>query len=420
MKIYAIPADSEEQLAVVTARTSRSPNTFMTILDEVSANGHKEFIKTNVLGYGHDSVAEMAMCPAIAIEDISDLAGNVIAGSDPQLRVQMTSTRYQDMGKRLAFDARGEQSARGEAMKVFYMSSMSQIQKILDATDHPRKRTLQCDMARAFLPAGISTQLAIRGDARTLRDAVCFMQGHELSEVRAAGKLVHGAVKNEVETLFDRHVTPAPTSGMKSKNTSGRDPGTADFQGVDWDRVERNNKALDELSAWRDSSWRRRMRMAAAPFGPYMNAYVCSDWGAYRDLKRNRTLIQDDVLPDPSALPTDALWAFRELYPDVCAAVDKIGYGASAHDGPTTDKDEGAYTAPMGSIITWQASGHILNWAYALRLRSGTMCHPAYAMPMRYLMNEILLNSPMLAAAIGIVRSPKSLVAVEFSDRVPT
>lgn len=417
MKIYAIPADSEEQLAVVTARTSRSPSTFLEILDEVRVKGHKEFIKTNVLGYGHDSVAEMAMCPAIAIENISDLAANIIAGSDPQLRVQMTSTRYQDMGTRTAFDVHGRKSARGEDMKREYMTGMVEIQKLLDATDHPRKRTLQCDIARAFLPAGISTQLAIRGDARTLRDAVCFMRGHLLKEVRDAGDMVHAAVKGEVDTLFDRHIEPAPTSGMKSTNVSGREAGAADFHDVNWDWVERSGKALSEIEFWRDSGWRRRLRMAAAPFGPYLSAYVCSDWGAYRDLKRNRTLVQDDVIPNPTNVPVDALWAFRDLYPDVCARIDELKTWKCAHDGLHHGED--AYNAPMGTLLTWQLSGHILNWVYALRLRSGVMCHPAYATPMRYLMQEILVSAPKLAAAMGLVRSPKSLVGVEFSDRVP-
>lgn len=418
MNIYAIPADSEEQLAVVTARTSRSPSTFDIILDEVRAKGHKEFIETNVLGYGHDSVAEMAQCPGIAIEDISDLAANIIATSDPQLKAQMTSTRYQDMRARTAFNAESGQSARGLVMKTKYMEAMAKIQKLLEDTDHPRKRTLQCDMARAFLPAGISTQLAIRGDARTMRDAVCFMQGHELGEVREAGFHIQTALKVQIETLFDRHVTAAPCAIGKGMNTSSREAGTADFSDVKWDYFEFMPRVLAELSAWRDSGWRRRMRMAASPSGPYMIANVCSDWGAYRDLKRNRTLIQDDVLPNHESVPWDALWAFRELYPDVCTAIDNDIDFDCDHDAP--EPDGGVYTAPMGTILTWQIGGHVFNWAYALRLRSGVMCHPAYAMPMRYLMNEILINSPKLAEAMGIVRSRKSLVGVEFSDRVPS
>lgn len=423
MKIYALTPDSEEQLAVVTARTSRSPDPFNLIQAEVRAKGHVEFIKTNVLGYGHDSVAEVAQCPAIALEDISDLAANVIAIADPQLVVQMKSTRYQDMANCGVFTLRDESASRlvGSQMKDKYVLGMSVIQKILDATDHPRKRTLQCDMARTYLPAGISTQVAIRGNARVMRDATAFMRGHELVEVQQIGEAIQAVIKEHVEVLFDRHIVPAPTTFQRMDNyadVSIYGPGLASFSDDDVTARPVEKDALAELTLWRESGWRRRMRMSASPGGPYWTAMLSTDYGAYRDFRRNRTITQNDVLPSSMHMPADPFWAFRELYPQVCRAVEESTFEYKHSD--LTFHSGDPYLAPMGSIVNWSAGGHIFNWAYALRLRSGTMCHPAYAIPMRRLMLQVVEGAPALATALGLVRSPKSLLGVEFTDRIPT
>ena len=226
MKVYAKTFDSEEQGAVVSARTSRSPNTFDVIHEEVKAKGHEAFLKTNVIGYGHDSVAEVASSPLICIEDISDLAANVVALADPQLVVQMSSTRYQDMGARTCRDMNGNPSPEGEAAKARYIKAMPVIEAMLEKTDHPKKRTLQCDIARAHLPAGVSTQFSIRGNARVMRDAVSYMLGHTLPEVRNIGEGVHAAIKEHIEVLFDRHITPTPsmTDSMGVYNSTSLSP----------------------------------------------------------------------------------------------------------------------------------------------------------------------------------------------------
>lgn len=412
MRVYTINADSEEQGAVVTARTSRSPDTFDVILEEVRGKGHAEFIEKNVLGYGHDSVAEMAQCPPIALEDISDLAANIIATSDPQLVVQMTSTRYQNMAEREVYGWLGNPSPRGREMKSKYMSVMESLGQILERKHYSHikhRRTLTCDIARAFLPAGVSTQMAIRGNARVMRDAINFMLGHKLSEVREAGRLVLESSKDHIEVLLDRHVTGSPSGYAKTAPTKLA-LGRAEFN-------ENPNKVGDygvigELEAWKKSGWRRRMRLSAAPFGPFPTAVICSDWGAYRDLRRNRTLHQSDILPDPMDLPEDPYWAFRELYPRLCDDLDNDDMTSGTHElVETTDP----YLAPMGAIVTWKAGGHMLNWAYAMRLRTTSKCHPAYSIPMRYLMRS-LLETP-IGDAMGLVYDSQALLEVEFEDR---
>jgi hypothetical protein len=429
LKIYTQKYENEEQGAVVTARTSRSPNTFDVIDEEVAEKGHEQFLKTNVLGYGHDSVAEDAVTPRVRIEDVSDIAANVVALADPQLTVQMTSTRYQDMAVRPCYGQDRVPSAEGEKAKSRYRETMPVIEAILEKTDHPKKRTLQCDIARAHLPAGISTQVSIRGNARVMRDAVAFMLGHTLPEVQSVGRGVQEVIKQDIEVLFDRHVTPAP-SKVYLMSTCGAESlyplGYGQFVGREWEGDHKwvaNDEAIEELKAWRDSGWRRRHRINASPLGPFWKAILSSDYGAYRDLRRNRTIHQTDALPWAGFTPDDPLWAFRELYPDVCKQIDKEV--DTEHWYPDQFSND-PYVAPMGSWMVWSAGGHILNWAYEMRLRSWADsknpkagCHPAYAIPTRNLMKQVVDNAPLVAEAMGIVASPASFMGVEFTDRVP-
>lgn len=423
MKVYAKTFDSEEQGAVVSARTSRSPNTFDVIHEEVKAKGHETFLKQNVIGYGHDSVAEVAQCPLVCIEDVSDLAANVVALADPQLVVQMTSTRYQDMAQRACRDIRGDVSEHGVTMKGRYSRAMTTIEALLEKIDHPKKRTLQCDIARAHLPAGISTQFGIRGNARVMRDAVAFMLGHPIHEVQLVGAGVQAAIKEHIEVLFDRHVTPAPAplSLMADYDMSGVPaPGVASFG----DSLDSSKKLIEELTAWRESGWRRRARLAAVPHGPWWHGNISADYGAYRDLRRNRTIAQEDVLPTERHLPQDPLWAFRDLYPDLCKQVEDAGVMKFEYAGSNEDDP---YVAPMGALMDWDAGGHALNWAYLMRLRSWAHakepkagCHPAYAIPTRHLMKEVVEKLPRVADAMGLVHCDAALCGVEFVDRIPS
>jgi hypothetical protein len=414
MKTYALEARTEEEAAVVTARTSRSPNTFAEILTEVQKEGYEKFLEQNVLGYGHDSVAEGAHCPWIVVEDVSDLAGNILATADPQLRVQMTSTRYQKMEARNIFHDSGE---GGDEVLDLMMARLRQYQElamgVTATTSLPKSQrlTLARDISRGWMPAGIKTQLAVRHDARGMRDTICYLLGHHMPEVNSIGENLLSTTKVTIETLLNRHVNPAPMAQPVEHKWMEMQPGEAWLSDACLEEADQDKRLHAELDQWVQSGYRRRHRIAACPHGPYLAGGIYTDWGAYRDLRRNRTIHQTDLLPDPQALPEDPLWAFRDLYPEVCDELGSLPFDHHSFSDP--------YLATMNSLIPWHAGGHALNWAYALRLRSKVPgCHPAYAIPMRHLMRQITQQAPRLAGVMGIVQHDKALLGVEFSDRV--
>ena len=78
-RIYPLsPRDlTEEQIAVTFAMTSRRPEPFDEIAEQVSAESAAQFHERWVVGYGHASVAEHAILH-LAVENISRLAGDAL------------------------------------------------------------------------------------------------------------------------------------------------------------------------------------------------------------------------------------------------------------------------------------------------------------------------------------------------------
>lgn len=426
MNVYPILTDNEEQASVIVARTSRSPLPFSTIAEEVKQRGYKEFIKTNVLGYGHDSVAEGAMAPWIAIEGISDLAGNVIATADPLLRVQMTSTRYQDMSTRGVVN---DPTGGGQKMLDAYGALHAKIDELLVGTNHPRKRTLGCDIARWFIPAGVRTQLAIRGDARTMRDTVAYLSGHPLEEVREVADKLRQTLKPLLETLFDRHITPRPYAVASSSIPA--DHKILSSWWCRWEHISSDARLLGALWAWADSGYRLRPRPGTVP-AAHWTALIGSDYGAYRDLRRHRTIHQEDLLPlfdskvflDHCGDARTPMWqihgplgSFNKdggMYELGEAIVNTVEYQRAMEQVLETNQNPSHYTSPMGTPMHWQASGHALYWAYLLRLRTAPGTHPGYARPLRALMAKQMMPED-ISRAMGVSSGPLS---GQFFDRL--
>ena len=75
-RVYPLDARilTEEQIAVAFAMTSRRPEPFDEIAQQVSAATAADFHERWVLGYGHASVAEHSIVVHLAVENISRLA----------------------------------------------------------------------------------------------------------------------------------------------------------------------------------------------------------------------------------------------------------------------------------------------------------------------------------------------------------
>jgi thymidylate synthase ThyX len=209
---------SPETIAVTFAKTSRSPNTFQEIADELTDEKSADFHEKWVVGYGHASVAEHAVLH-IAFENVSRLAIETIE-SNRLASYTEKSTRYQkwkpDSFHIPAELEGGDQLAlyRRACRRLFkaYQASLKPVQKVVQAAFPQRDdetverwdarlRSKYIDVCRYYLPASALANVGMTANARVMEHAIRKMLSSPLEEVRSIGEEVKRAAQLETPTL---------------------------------------------------------------------------------------------------------------------------------------------------------------------------------------------------------------------------
>jgi thymidylate synthase ThyX len=217
---------SPETIAVTFAKTSRSPQTFREIADELTDEKSAAFHEKWVVGYGHASVAEHAVLH-LAFEGVSRLAIECIE-SNRLASYTEKSTRYQkwDRGQyHVPAEIAGHPleaayRATCEALFTAYLDSLEPVRQVVQRL-HPQQegesderwdgriRARYVDVCRFFLPAAALANVGMTANARTLEHAIRKMLAHPLEEVRQIGRETKDAAVGEVPTLL-KYADPSP------------------------------------------------------------------------------------------------------------------------------------------------------------------------------------------------------------------
>lgn len=238
--VYCIFDLPEEVIAVVFARVSRSPHSFrdnllslikdreLALVDAMEtgagAQGKqfdiekaRKFHERVVIGYGHSSVAELAVAH-VGVEDISRLASARLELSNPFLSFIEYSQRYQRT-ERGDFYTPAELVDHPELLEA-YLHLQDQTYDVFEQLIHglvahlrhavPRREdesekawALRVDKiafedARYALTLAVHTNLGITGNGRALRDSIVRLMSDPYSECRALA----GALKDEVGAVL--------------------------------------------------------------------------------------------------------------------------------------------------------------------------------------------------------------------------
>jgi len=210
---------SPETIAVTFAKTSRSPQSFKEIADELTEAASAAFHEKWVVGYGHASVAEHAVLH-IAFENVSRLAVEAIEHSRLASYTEK-STRYQVWEAdsfHLAHEACGtehEATLRRTCARLLqvYADSLEAVRPVVQRL-HPRNpgesdgrwdgriRSRYVDVCRFLLPAAVFANVGMTANARVLEIALRRMLAHPLEEVRALAAELKQVCLAEVPTLL--------------------------------------------------------------------------------------------------------------------------------------------------------------------------------------------------------------------------
>lgn len=208
-----------ETIAVTFAKTSRSPQSFQEIADELTDEKSAEFHEKWVVGYGHASVAEHAVLH-IAVENVSRLAVECLE-SNRLASYTEKSTRYQKwdennfyIPKELDTQPKLKEKYIHANLFLFrtYLESLPIIREEI-GKNIPRKqnesetawerriRSDYVDVCRFLLPASALANVGMTINARALEHAIQKMLSHPLAEVQEMGKEIKHVAQMNVPTL---------------------------------------------------------------------------------------------------------------------------------------------------------------------------------------------------------------------------
>lgn len=219
-KIYLLDPRqlSPETIAVAFAKTSRSPQTFREIADELSDEKSADFNEKWVVGYGHSSVAEHAVLH-VALENVSRLAVECIE-SNRLASYTEKSSRYQIWDQDHFFIPQElashplevEYISLNKRLFAHYQTALEKVAEYLTLSQpklegeservyNQRLRTCCADVCRYYLPASSLANVGMTINARALEHAIAKLLSHPLAEVQAIGHEVKTESLKIVPTL---------------------------------------------------------------------------------------------------------------------------------------------------------------------------------------------------------------------------
>ncbi|NQW23369.1 MAG: FAD-dependent thymidylate synthase [SAR202 cluster bacterium] len=358
-RVYPMDAHelSEEQIAVAFAMTSRRPEAFDEIAEQVSLEKAAAFNERWVLGYGHASVAEHAVVH-MAVENVSRLACDTLEDNrlasytEKSSRYQVMPEDYYYVPEELANHPalKKEYDAACQGLFQGYMKLMDgciehlkettpRIVSERDGAYNMRLRRVATDHCRAVLPAATLTNVGVTANARTLEHAISKLVSSALIEERLLGDEVRNEGRKIIPTLIkyaDKNEYLAGASGQqldlsRKYGFPPEEPAVAaavsgdnapEVRLVHWDRKGEEKLATALLyrhsNLSYDQVWERvnnlgpesRQAIIAectAGLGPHdaplrefevmdYSFEFMMDYGAYREFKRHRMM---SYLPQP-------------------------------------------------------------------------------------------------------------------------
>lgn len=367
-RVYPLDAQklTEEQIAVAFAMTSRRPEAFDEIAEQVSQDKAADFHERWVLGYGHSSVAEHAVLH-LAIENISRVACDTLEDNRLASYTEKSS-RYQVFPDGYYY-VPPEINSQPDLRKLYKQTCdllFQEYQSFIDLsvahlkTVHPKRdnerdaayglrlRRLATDSCRLLLPSSSLTNVGITANARVLEHAISKLLSSELEEERDLGYEIRDQSQSITPTLI-KYANEIPylkeTANHQADLTGQWDPEVQPDYSLNStmvNLVESDDQAEEKLVAgllYRQSrenyaqvksrvgsmtpeECRRIIETCTESLGPYdapirefeLIGYTFEfimDYGAYREFKRHRMM---SYLPQ--ALTVDHGYRVPQLFID--------------------------------------------------------------------------------------------------------
>lgn len=432
----------------------------------VATQKAEEFYERVLVGYGDDSVAELAGAH-VAIENISNIATKFIEDARIGLSPLEKSTRYVYFDQKvegkylflrepslMASEFAEEYEKTCNLLFDTYASLIPKISKFFeerfpktpDMSDRAYTSTLRaktCDVLRGLLPASTKTNMGLFGNGRGFEYLLTKMYASDLDEIRNIASVLHSELRKVIPAFVKRtddkygkqqisYLSNTKNSVLKLVSEIAKNEKTA-FENVvelvDYDAdaelkvlsaiIHSNSavsfkkaleiaKSLDEekkqalISAYIGERQNRRHK----PFRAFENAYyifdICTNFGAYRDIHRHRMLTQERQLLTTS------------LGFDMPREVIEAGYENEFKDAMEAAKTtyeliskkmpkQAQYVVPFAYRLRWYMKLNLREAYHFCELRSVQQGHPDYRRIAQEMYKKIKEVHPLLASGMKFV-----------------
>ena len=397
--------------------------------DMVAVRRAEEFYERVLVGYGDDSVAELAGAH-VAVERVSTLAAKALEDSRIGISPLEKSTRY------VRFDRPGPDGRylyhRGpELAHPDYEGAADSLFKTYSELIEPLTRSIRerfpheeaetdrawksatrakaLDMLRGLLPAGTLTNLGLFGNGRAFEYLITKMAAHELPECQRLAADLHRELSLVIpafvkRALDERYGAPAAerisrirskTEGMARRHRrTGTGPSVSL---VEHDPDAERKVVAAALFPHSDAGWQdlegdpgavleailgdranRRQRAPRALEHAQYAFEIVANFAAYRDLHRHRMLTQDRQLLG-TALGYDTPPGLSEFgmearFRSAIEAAAAVHAGLERDAGPALAQ----YAVPLAFRVRWYFRVNLREIYHLCELRTTPQGHPDY------------------------------------------
>ena len=388
VNVYALDTwsviDAEAE-AMLQALHSRSTWWIMHHLKVLEEKWAKNFMKNFYVGYGHKSIWDCGSM-TLFVEWLSMLGAKAIQHSQ-LYSGQESSTRYIDFSNQKimnpAWNKLWEQIQ--EQQRSFYLSILQPLKEDLEKrypmqeweNEKVYKKAIAAkafDIARWFLPAGTTTNLAWHSNLRQIADRILALRHHPLDEI----KKIWETILDVVETKY-----PSSFSHKKYEETEKYMDLVANklyFYEKDYPTFEASSN-LDKkvLEKYKDLIEQRPNEKTELPVflasaGTVKFKFLL-DFGSFRDVQRHRAVYQQ--MP----LHTDKI-GFNSFYIEQLPkelqekAIQHLQDIKEKTDKLEINELERQYYIPMWYNMTNEIVGTLPALVYLIELRSTRFVHP--------------------------------------------
>ncbi len=428
-----------------------------TVDDMVAVRRAEEFYERVLVGYGDDSVAELAGAH-VAVERTSTLAAKALEDSRIGISPLEKSTRYVRFdrpgrdGRFLYYRApelaHPDYEPAADGLFETYSALVEPVTQAIrerfpieeGETDRAWKaatRAKALDMLRGLLPAGTLTNLGLFGNGRAFEYLITKLAAHELPECQALATDLHRELAPVIpafvkRALDERYGLPAAErlrrirEAMERMATHSPSPPRGEGRGGEiqapkvtllehdpeaerkvvaaalfpysdapWNQLDADpGPALEALLADRSN---RRQRPARALEHAQYAFEIVANFAAYRDLHRHRMLTQDRQLLGTS-LGFDMPPGLRELGIEerFTAAIEAA---ATAHGRVQRDLGPALaqYVVPLAFRVRWYFRANLREIYHLCELRTTPQGHPDYRWVAQEMFRRVSEVHPRLA-----------------------